>query len=85
MPLTNGVLWQKSGAKFEKKVTMSGVSKGQVEYLSWLQLSSLVVNDAGERATVHHAYFQGEKLIAGYPVDGYFELGNRKVAIEYEG
>ena len=85
MPLTAGIHWELKNEKCTKKVLMSGVSLGQVEYLTWLQQTNKLIDKAGNRCPIHHAYFQGEKIIDDYSIDGYYECDGEKVGLEYQG
>ena len=64
---------------------MSGVSLAQVEYFSWLQMSDKVVDKNGNRQQIEWAYFRGEKRVAHYEIDGFFELDGKSIGIEFQG
>ena len=60
MPLTPGILWTKSGNKFNKAVMMDGVSFGQLQWIYVVQQSDFVLNNDGSRILIEHAYHRGE-------------------------
>ena len=88
LPLSPGLLWQKSSetsSRFTKRTMVQGVSRGQIEWLMWLQTEPICVDKDGIRQQIQHAYFQGEKDICEKPVDGYFTKDGEEYYLEYYG
>ena len=59
MPLSPGLLWEKTKYGFSKKPMTQGVSRSQLEWLMWLQNQPFCVDAKGMRQRIHHAYFHG--------------------------
>ena len=85
MPLTPGILWTKTGKKFNKAVMMNGVSLGQLQWIYAIQESDFVLNNDGSRIQIEHAYHRGEHEENGFKFDGYFEKNGVKFFLEFNG
>ena len=85
MPLSPGLLWEKTADRFVKKTMVQGVSRGQIEWLMWLQTQPICVDKNGVRQQIQHAYFHGEEQISEKPVDGFFEKDGERYFLEFYG
>ena len=57
MPLSPGLLWEKSPSQYYTKQPMTqGVSKSQLEWLMWLQTQPFCVDKTDQRQHIHHAF-----------------------------
>ena len=61
------------------------VSRGQVEWLMYMQTQDICLDRAGNRVKIQHAMNQGEHMINGKPVDGFLEKDGEKFYFEYYG
>ena len=85
LPLSPGILWEKKGRHFKKKLMCSGVSLGQIEWLQWMQTQPICIDSQGKRQRIHNAYHQGERDIYGKPVDGFMVKDGEFYYFEYLG
>ena len=85
LPLSPGLLWEKSSNRYTKRTMIQGVSRGQIEWLMWLQTEPICVDRNGVRQQIQHAYFQGEKHVCEKPVDGFFTKDGEEFYLEYYG
>ena len=84
MPLTPGILWTKSGNKFNKAVMMDGVSLGQLQWIYTVQQSDFCISN-GQRIQIDHAYHRGEHEENGFKFDGFFIKNGVKFFLEFNG
>lgn len=66
MPLTPGILWEKTKNGFVKKVMASQMSFGQIQWLNFIQETDCF-DQAGNRIQLQHGYHQGEIEFEGRP------------------
>ena len=85
MPLTPGLLWEKTKYSFSKKPMTQGVSRSELEWLMWLQNEPFCVDKKGERQRITHAFYQGQKKVNGKPVDGWLEKDGKIYLLEFYG
>ena len=86
LPLGSGMLWEKnSRGQYTKKPMSHEVSKGQLEWLMWLQHQDICVDSNGERQRIQHALNYGEFMVNGKPVDGYMVKDGVQYFFEYYG
>ena len=85
MPLSPGLVWTKRDDQYVKRTMIQGVSRGQIEWLMWLQTTSACIDANGKRHHIHHAYYQGEFEVDGKPVDGYVKIDGVETFFEYLG
>ena len=85
LPLGPGVLWSKSGNYFTKKVMVSGVSRGQIEWLQWLQTQDICIDSTGRRVKIAHGMNGNEHVVSNRPVDGFFQKDGENYYLEYYG
>ena len=85
MPTTPGIEWTKSQTFYNKKVLQPGVSLGQLQWINYLQQSDFALDKGGNRVTIEHAYFRGEKKVGQWFCDGYMEKDGIKFFLEYQG
>ena len=85
LPLGPGVLWENQSHTYSKKPMVQGVSRGQLEWLMWLQNESICVDENGVRRTIQHALNYGEHQVNGKPVDGFMMKNGQPVYFEYYG
>ena len=83
MPLSPGLHWQLLSNGFYQKKTLA--TDCSLSALQWLYYHQAKIQEAGFTHIIQHRYHQGEKTILGYKVDGYVEIGNRKIVYEYNG
>lgn len=77
MPLSPGLLWTKTNYGFRKQVLEQRTSFSAVQWLQWEQTK------CGTR--IQNAYFQGEKMVHGYLVDGFAIINGVETVWEYNG
>ena len=85
MPLGPGILWTPTEYGYRKNVMMAGTSFAALQWLQYVQQSDLCVDSTGNRIQIEHSYHQGEKVINGYKIDGYFQKDGREYFLEYNG
>ena len=86
LPLGPGLVWEKTHSKFySKKPMVQGVSRAQIEWLTWVQTQSICVDSNGVRQTIQHAMNFGEYEINGRPVDGYMVKDGVQYFFEFNG
>lgn len=59
MPLGPGILWEKSGNRFTKKVMASQMSFGQIQWLNFIQETDCIDNQ-GQKIQLQYGYHHGE-------------------------
>ena len=64
MPLGPGLLWEKSGNRFKKKIMASQMSFGQIQWLNYIQESDCI-DRQGRRVQLQYGYFHGEVEFEG--------------------
>ena len=85
LPLTSGIHWTLNGQKFQKKVLSTHVSFSAIQWLYFEEQSDRCVDSNGIRQPIHHEYFQGEKHVHGYKVDGYAKIDGIDTVWEFNG
>ena len=85
MPLGPGILWTPTEYGYRKNVMMAGTSFAALQWLQYVQQSDLCVDSTGKRIQIEHSYHQGEKVINGYKIDGYFQKDGKEYFLEYNG
>ena len=89
MPLSPGILWTLDGQYYKKSVMKAGTSLGAVQWLDFMQQSDICIDSSGNRVTIQHAYYQGEKQIVDgettWDIDGYFKRDGQEFFLEYNG
>ena len=79
MPLTPGLEWTLKKKGFSKKVLMPGVSLKALQWIYYLQATKF------RNHQIQHAYHRGEKDLYGYKVDGYLQIENEHISLEFNG
>ena len=85
LPCGPGIEWKVKGSSFVKSVMTSQVSFGQIQWLMAIQESDICVDSNGHRIQIQHAYFQGEKTLNTYKIDGYLNRDGVNVFFEFLG
>ena len=81
-----GLVWEKTKTKFyTKKPMVQGVSRAQIEWLTWLQTQPICIDSNGQRQRIQHAMNFGEHEINGRPVDGYMIKDGIQYFFEFFG
>lgn len=70
MPTGPGIFFRKSGPNLKMELMLSTGKKTSMEALEWLEYLS---STCPYNSVLEHAYNYGERLVAGYHVDGYVE------------
>ena len=70
---------------FIKRPMVTGVSRGQIEWLNYLQTQDICVDQSGQRQTIQTAMNFGEYKINNKPVDGYMVKDGVKFFFEFYG
>ena len=85
-PSTPGILWSKHKGYFVKKIMAHGCSLGATQWLFYIQETcDDLIDDDGNRSTLQHMYYRGEKQFEGYKIDGYAFVKNQHIFYEYLG
>ena len=87
LPLGPGVIWEKTelSSVYKKRPMAQGVSKGQIEWLLWMQHQPVCIDRNGQRQTIRHAMNFGEVEVNGRPVDGHMIKDGVDYFFEYLG
>ena len=89
LPLGPGILWEKSSIYdspyYTKRPMVTGVSRGQIEWLNYLQTQDICIDSNGVRQTIQTAMNVGEYKVNGKPVDGYMIKDGKQFFFEYYG
>ena len=85
MPLGPGILWTPTEYGYRKNVMISGTSFAALQWIQFIQQSDMCVDSSGNRIQIEHLYHQGEKVLNGYEIDGYFEKDGKEYFLEYNG
>ena len=85
MPLGPGVKWTKFGNRFRKSIMTYQQSLGQVQWLQYLQESSLCLDNSGNRIQMEYGYYQGETEYDNLKPDGYMVKDGEQHFFEYLG
>ena len=62
-----------------------GVSRGQIEWLTWMQTQKICVDKNGIRQTIQHGLNYGEYSVNGKPVDGFMRKDGELFFFEFYG
>ena len=92
MPCGPGIHWDlldREGNQrefFTKKTLLPGASLAELRYLMFLsQTDKRFQDENGRPHQISHAYYRGQKKIAGYDVDGYVETPAKTYLFEFNG
>ena len=86
LPTTPGIHWTLKNEQFKKNVMMSGVSLGQLQWITYMQHYDNRFKDKdGNLIQIEHAYYRGEYKVKNYAIDGYASTEDCDIFLEYLG